>query len=125
MTEREQIREQMKQDGPGTFLQQGDIQYDVEWTTLGEYLEYLEKRGVSCNVASFVGTSTLRIHVMGYEDRSADWEKDIVPMRDLVRQAMEEGAVGLSSALIYPPTPRDTCRHPGVPGTGRCCNADP
>ncbi|MCB9454401.1 MAG: D-aminoacylase [Anaerolineaceae bacterium] len=97
------LNEQMKRDGPGTFLQQGDIQYDVEWATLGEYLEYLARRGVSCNVASFVGTSTLRIHVMGYDDRPADWEKDVIPMRDLVRQAMEEGAVGLSSALIYPP----------------------
>ncbi|MCB9450632.1 MAG: D-aminoacylase [Anaerolineaceae bacterium] len=97
------LNEKMKQDGPGTFLQQGDIHYDVEWTTLGEYLEYLEKRGVSCNIASFVGTSTLRVNVLGYDDRMPEWETGIRPMRNLVRQAMEEGAVGLSSALIYPP----------------------
>jgi len=97
------LNEKMKRTGPGTFLQQGDIHYDVEWTTLGEYLEYLEKRGVSCNIASFVGSSTLRIHVMGYENRLAEWVQDIAPMRALVRQAMEEGAMGLSSALIYPP----------------------
>ena len=60
------LNEKMKAD---LKAQQGDIKYDIEWTTLGEYLEYLEKRGVSTNVASFVGTSTLRIHTVGYEDR--------------------------------------------------------
>src|SRR5690606_24199648 len=53
----------------GMKASQGDIKYDIGWTTLGEYLEYLEKKGVSTNIASFVGTSTLRIHVVGYDDR--------------------------------------------------------
>jgi N-acyl-D-amino-acid deacylase len=96
------LNEAMKRDGPTMFLQQGDIKYDIEWTTLGEYLEFLERRGVSCNVASFVGTSTLRVYAVGYDDRPAT-EEELKLMRDLVRQAMEEGAVGLSSALIYPP----------------------
>jgi len=81
---------------------QGDIKYDIEWTTLGEYLEYLEKRGVSTNIASFVGTSTLRIHVVGYDDRPPS-TAEIDSMKLLVRQAMEEGAIGVSSALEYIP----------------------
>ena len=82
--------------------QQGDIKFDIEWTTLDEYLEYLVRRGVSCNVASFVGATTIRIHVLGYEDR-APAPDELAQMRDLVRQAMREGAVGLSSSLIYAP----------------------
>lgn len=81
---------------------QGDIRYEIEWTTLGEYLEYLEKRGVSTNIASFVGTSTLRIHVVGYDDRPPT-PAEMDSMKLLVRQAMEEGAIGLSSALEYIP----------------------
>jgi N-acyl-D-amino-acid deacylase len=81
---------------------QGDIKFDVEWTTLDEYLEYLVRRGVSCNVASFVGATSVRIHVLGYEDR-APAPDELARMRDLVRQAMQEGAVGLSSSLIYAP----------------------
>jgi N-acyl-D-amino-acid deacylase len=81
---------------------QGDIKYDIEWTTLGEYLEYLEKRGVSTNIASFVGTSTLRIHVVGYDDRPPS-TAEMDSMKLLVRQAMEEGAIGVSSALEYIP----------------------
>jgi N-acyl-D-amino-acid deacylase len=81
---------------------QGHIRYDIEWTTLGEYLEYLVRRGVSPNVASFVGATTVRIHVLGYEDRPPAPE-ELARMRGLVREAMEEGAVGLSSALIYAP----------------------
>ena len=81
---------------------QDDIRYDVEWTTLGEYLDFLVRRGVSPNVASFVGASTVRIHVLGYEDR-APTLRELDRMRDLVRQAMEEGAMGVSSALIYAP----------------------
>ena len=81
---------------------QGDIKYEIPWTTLGEYLDYLVKRGVSPNVASFVGSSTLRIYALGYEDRPPSVQ-ELDLMRDLLRQAMEEGAVGLSSALIYPP----------------------
>lgn len=96
------LSDAMKAVGTRGILGNYDIEYDVEWTTLGEYLEYLEKRGVSPNIASFVGTSTLRIHVIGYDDRPATDEEQ-VKMNELVRQAMEEGAVGLSSALIYPP----------------------
>jgi N-acyl-D-amino-acid deacylase len=81
---------------------QGDIRYTIEWTTLGEYLEYLVRRGVSPNVASFVGSSTIRIHVLEHEDR-APTRDELEMMQSLVREAMEEGAVGLSSALIYAP----------------------
>lgn len=81
---------------------QGDIHYDVDWTTLGEYLTRLEKRGIAPNVASYVGAATVRTNVLG--------ERDVQPtpaqlsqMRDLVHQAMEEGAVGVTTALIYAP----------------------
>ena len=82
--------------------QMGDIKYDIEWTTLDEYLEYLVARGISTNVASFVGATTVRIHEIGYEDREPTPE-ELDRMRDLVRQAMEDGAVGLGSSLIYAP----------------------
>ena len=81
---------------------QGDIKYAVEWTTLGEYLDYLVRKGVSCNVTSFVGSETVRIHELGYANRRPTAD-ELDRMRALVRQAMEEGAVGLSSALIYAP----------------------
>lgn len=82
--------------------QQGDIKYRIEWSTLGEYLEYLERRGVSPNVASFVGASTVRIHVLGFADRDPSPE-ELARMQDLVREAMREGALGVSTALIYTP----------------------
>jgi N-acyl-D-amino-acid deacylase len=81
---------------------QADIKYPIQWTTLGEYLAYLEKRGVSPNVASFVGATTVRIHEIGHADRpptAAELER----MKQLVRQAMEEGALGVGSSLIYAP----------------------
>jgi N-acyl-D-amino-acid deacylase len=81
---------------------QGDIKYKVAWTTLGEYLEYLARRGVSCNVASFFGATTARIHEIGYADRPPT-PKELERMKHLVRQAMEEGAMGVASALIYTP----------------------
>ena len=81
---------------------QGDIKYEVAWTTLGEYLKHLEQRGVSCNVASFVGATTVRIHAIGYEDRPPT-TSELDQMRGLVRTAMEEGAVGVGSSLIYAP----------------------
>jgi N-acyl-D-amino-acid deacylase len=81
---------------------QGDIRYDIEWTTLAEYLEFLEKRGVSPNVASFIGAATPREYVIGHEDRPPT-AAELDQMRALVRQAMEEGALGVASALIYPP----------------------
>ncbi|MBE0675773.1 MAG: D-aminoacylase, partial [Bacteroidales bacterium] len=91
--------ESMKQDMKAS---QGDIKYDIEWTTLGEYLEYLESKGVSTNIASFVGTATLRIHVVGYDNRPPT-AAEMDSMKLLVRQAMEEGAIGVSSALEYIP----------------------
>jgi N-acyl-D-amino-acid deacylase len=81
---------------------QADIKYPIKWTTLGEYLEHLEKRGVSPNVASFVGATTVRIHELDHADRpptAAELER----MKQLVRQAMEEGALGVGSSLIYAP----------------------
>jgi N-acyl-D-amino-acid deacylase len=93
------LTEQMKKDLRSL---QGDIKYPITWTTLGEYLSFLEKRGVACNVASFVGAATVRVHELGYTDRpptSAELER----MKALVRHAMEEGALGVASALIYAP----------------------
>ena len=82
--------------------QQGDIRYEIAWTTLGEYLEHLERRGISPNVASFVGATTVRIHVLGYEDRAPSPE-ELARMQGLVRAAMREGALGVGSSLIYAP----------------------
>ncbi len=70
---------------------QGDIKFEVPWTTLSEYLEHLADRGVSANVASFVGATTIRVHVLGYEDRQPT-KKELQRMRELVRQEMENGA---------------------------------
>jgi N-acyl-D-amino-acid deacylase len=81
---------------------QGDIKYKIQWKTLGEYLSFLEKRGISCNVASFVGAATVREYVIG-EDNRAPTPAELDSMKALVRQAMEEGALGLGSSLIYPP----------------------
>ena len=81
---------------------QGDLRFEVEWTTLGQYLEHLVKRGVSPNVASFVGATTVRIHEVGYEDRPAT-EQELARMQELVRDAMREGALGVGSSLIYAP----------------------
>jgi N-acyl-D-amino-acid deacylase len=81
---------------------QGDIKYDISWTTLNEYLEHLTRRGISPNVASFIGATTVRIHELGYADR-APATAELERMRALVRQAMEEGALGVGSSLIYAP----------------------
>ena len=81
---------------------QSDIRYPINWTTLAEYLEMLERKGVSVNVASFVGATTVRIHELGYEDRPPSPE-ELERMRAIVRQAMEEGALGVGSSLIYAP----------------------
>lgn len=91
--------EKMKEEEKNS---QGDIKYDISWTTLGEYLEFLEQKGVSTNVASFVGATTLRIHELGAEDR-APTEEELGRMKELTRQAMEEGALGIGSSLIYAP----------------------
>lgn len=82
---------------------QQHIKYDVEWTTLGEYLEFLERKGISPNIASFVGNATLRLQTIGFEKRPPIAE-DLQRMKELLRQSMEEGAVGLSTALIYVPS---------------------
>ncbi len=81
---------------------QGDIQYEVEWTTLGEYLEFLEAKGVSPNVASFIGATTVRVHELGYDNRPPTPE-ELERMQELVRAAMREGALGVGSSLIYAP----------------------
>lgn len=82
--------------------QQGDIKYPIEWTTLGDYLSYLEHKGTSLNVASFVGATTVRQHELGDDDVDPTPEQ-LIRMRALVRQAMEEGALGVGTSIIYPP----------------------
>jgi N-acyl-D-amino-acid deacylase len=82
--------------------QQADIKYDIKWNTLAEYLQYLEKRGISCNVASFVGATTIRANVIGFDDR-APTPQELDQMRELVRKEMEAGALGIGTSLIYPP----------------------
>ena len=81
---------------------QGDIRFDIPWTTLAEYLEHLVDRGVATNVASLIGATTVRIHVLGHADRRANRE-ELEQMRALVRSAMEAGALGVGSSLIYAP----------------------
>jgi N-acyl-D-amino-acid deacylase len=82
--------------------QQADIKYEIKWKTLAEYLQYLEKRGISCNVASFVGATTIRANVIGFDDR-APTPTELEQMRELVRKEMEAGALGIGTSLIYPP----------------------
>ena len=82
--------------------QQGDVKYEIEWTTLTEYLRYLEKRGIPQNVASFIGAATIREYVIGLEDKPPT-PAQLDQMRELVRREMEEGALGITTALIYPP----------------------
>ncbi|HET9483551.1 MAG TPA: amidohydrolase family protein, partial [Xanthomonadales bacterium] len=82
--------------------QQGDFKFDIEWTTLGEYLDWLAARGTSPNIASFVGATTVRVHELGYEDRAPS-AAELARMQDLVRAAMREGALGVGSSLIYAP----------------------
>jgi N-acyl-D-amino-acid deacylase len=81
---------------------QSDIKYDIAWTTLAEYLTHLEKRGISPNVASFIGAATIREHVLGQEDVQPTSEQ-MEQMRELVRREMAAGALGIGSALIYAP----------------------
>src|SRR3954453_20915908 len=91
----DRMKDRMRQE-------QGDIKYDIKWNTLAEYLRYLEQRGVSCNVASFVGATTIRDYVIGLEDKQPTPEQ-LDQMRQLVRQEMEAGALGIGTSLIYPP----------------------
>jgi N-acyl-D-amino-acid deacylase len=82
--------------------EQSDIKYEIKWNTLAEYLHYLETRGISCNVASFIGAATLREYVIGFEDK-APTRQQLDQMRELVRKEMEAGALGIGTALMYPP----------------------
>ena len=81
---------------------QGDIKFKVDWTSLGDYLNYMEKKGISCNLASFVGASTIRQYVIG-EDNRAPTAEELEHMKQLVDTAMQQGALGVGSSLIYPP----------------------
>ncbi len=91
----DRVREHMLQT-------QADIKYEIKWNTLAEYLQYLEKRGISCNVASFIGATTIREYVIGFENKDPTPEQ-LDQMRELVRQEMEAGALGIGTSLIYPP----------------------
>jgi N-acyl-D-amino-acid deacylase len=92
------LNEEMKEE----FAAQSLFGLQAEWTTLGEYLHYLVQQGVAPNVASFVGAETVRTHELGAEDR-APTEPELARMEGHVRHAMQEGAVGVSSALVYAP----------------------
>jgi N-acyl-D-amino-acid deacylase len=93
------LTDRMKQE---MVEQQGDIKFEVAWTTLAEYLEHLERRGIAPNVGSFVGATTVRVHEVGYADRPPTPE-ELARMQDLVRAAMRDGALGVGSSLIYAP----------------------
>jgi N-acyl-D-amino-acid deacylase len=93
------LNDRMKKEA---IEQQGDFKYPIEWTTLGEYLSLIERRGTSMNVASYVGATTVRQHELGDADVDPNPEQ-LDRMRALVRQAMEEGALGVGTSLIYPP----------------------
>jgi N-acyl-D-amino-acid deacylase len=82
--------------------QMGDLKYEITWTSLSEYLKDLERRGISTNVASFIGATTIREHVIGLEDKKPTPEQ-LNQMRALVKQEMEAGALGIGSSLIYAP----------------------
>jgi N-acyl-D-aspartate/D-glutamate deacylase len=93
------LTEAMKKDQKE---RQGEMKFDIVWTTLGEYLDFLVKQGVSTNVASFVSAATVRVNEVGYDNR-APTADELERMRGHVRKAMDEGAMGLTSALIYAP----------------------
>jgi len=93
------LNDKMKKDAQDY---QSDVKFKVDWTTLGEYLQGLEKKGVAPNVASFVGATTLRIHEIGYDNRPPTPE-ELTKMQMLAREAMEEGALGIGSSMIYAP----------------------
>jgi N-acyl-D-amino-acid deacylase len=84
------------------YEEMGNLKYEITWTTLSEYLKGLERRGVSANVASFIGATTIREHVIGLEDKKPTPEQ-LERMRALVQQEMEAGALGIGSSLIYAP----------------------
>ena len=84
------------------LARQGEIRFNIEWTTLDEYLSFLENKGISPNVASYVGATTIRVHEVGYDDRPPT-AGELARMQNLVRQAMRDGALGVGSSLIYAP----------------------
>ncbi|MHA2502533.1 MAG: N-acyl-D-amino-acid deacylase family protein [Candidatus Kariarchaeaceae archaeon] len=94
------LSEQMKEEFPKIFT--SPIEYDIEWDTLGEYLHHLQNRGISTNVASFVGATTLRMNAMGHENRPPT-DEEMEQMRQEAHVAMQEGALGIGTSLIYPP----------------------
>jgi N-acyl-D-amino-acid deacylase len=96
------INAAMKKDEEDAMRRDPDYKYEIDWTTLGEYLESMERRGVAPNIASFVGATTVRIHELGYDNRLANPE-EMARMKELVKVAMEEGAMGVGSSLIYAP----------------------
>jgi N-acyl-D-amino-acid deacylase len=81
---------------------QAPYKYDVAWNTLGEYMNYMEKKGIATNIASYVGATTIRTNVIGEDDRAPTAE-ELKKMQDLVRAEMKAGALGVGSSLIYPP----------------------
>src|SRR6478736_4713121 len=96
------LNDQMKKDATDAMKRDPDFKYDIDWTTLGQYLESLEKRKVSTNVASFIGATTVRVHELRYDNRPPKPD-ELERMKALVKQAMEEGALGVGSSLIYAP----------------------
>ena len=96
------MNEKMKEEARDVMRRDPDWKYDIDWTTLGQYLESMERRGVAPNVASFIGATTVRIHELGYANRPPT-EEELARMRELVKVAMEEGALGVGSSLIYAP----------------------
>ena len=96
------MNERMKKDWRDQMKRNADLAFNIDWTSLGEYLESLQRRGISPNVASFVGANTVRIHELGYENRAPKLD-ELERMKALIKQAMEEGAMGTTTALIYAP----------------------
>jgi len=98
------LNEEMKK---GMRSQMHDYSFDIPWTTLGEYLDHMEMKGISCNVSSFVGATSLRIHEMGMANR-APTPDELDQMKKLTREAMQEGALGIGASLIYAPASYST-----------------
>lgn len=96
------LNDRMKKDEAEMMKRDRDWEYKIDWTTLGEYLESLERKGISPNVAAFVSAGTIRAHELGYSNRAPSVE-ELERMKALVMQAMEEGALGITTALIYAP----------------------
>jgi N-acyl-D-amino-acid deacylase len=96
------MNETMKKDAVEAMRRDPDYKYDIDWTTLGEYMKSMERRGIAPNIASFVGATTVRVHELGHANRAPSAD-ELSRMKDLVKTAMEEGALGVGSSLIYAP----------------------